>query len=265
MKYLLIIITAVLLSGCGESENEKLQKYLESERQETTRLKEEKKQLNQAQDDLVQKNNLLSERLESERQETTRLKAEKKQLNQAQNDLVQKNNLLSEQIVELEKKLKRQSELLIAKKEKAQNENWESQIDRIHLLLKIVRDEQDNFDKVKSINNLSFSSDLDREESRLKSICNEQTGASLKILIKLRSEGFPKADELEKQIEEFSSNYLNSILYLKLYKQSWGLGMLRTNRGGDDGGAFGDSLKHLDKRKEYLNKYITILGNIKRF
>ena len=88
-----------------------------------------------------------------------------------------------------------------ADSEKRKISQWNSLIDKVIIKLERVKDEDDNFSSA------TTESALATEQTRLKTLSREQESAARSIVVELKALGFPKADELDRLVHGFVSDY----------------------------------------------------------
>lgn len=124
----------------------------------------------------------------------------------------QARDALSERLSALEAQISKSAQEKQIRSEAQIVADWNGKIDKILSMLDRVTEEDDAFFEAQ------HKSGLVDEERRLKSIAREQESASRQIVAELRSGGFPKADDLDRAIKNFTSSYG---FYVSYSKMSW--------------------------------------------
>ena len=123
--------------------------------------------------------------------------------------------------------------------EQSARERWKALIGKIIVMLDRVKNQQTRIIEARN------QSELAAEETRVKSIAQEQESQALLLVVELKAQNFPKADKLESLVKDFTSNYIWFTKYESLITAS--------RNGGDV------YKKSKDKYKDdYLNAYIEI-------
>ena len=86
--------------------------------------------------------------------------------------------------------------------EQSARERWKALIDKIIVMLDRVKDQKT------SIREARTKSELAAEETRVKSIAQEVESQALLLVVELKAQNFPKANELERLVKGFTEDYI---------------------------------------------------------
>ena len=98
--------------------------------------------------------------------------------------------------------------------EQSARERWKALIGKIIVMLGRVKNQETRIIEARN------KSELAAEETRVKSIAQEQESQALLLVVELKAQNFPKADELESLVKGFTKDYIWYTTYMSLITAS---------------------------------------------